>query len=378
MPTADRQIDSDIIDSDIIGPQQLADLLPELDTLSGIRVWQLGASYQGRPGYAVDVTLPLDTHQTHVARHKLTVQKPTILVVARHHANEVASTTTAIQMARAFATEPQEQTWLARVNVVFLPMANPDGAATHYALMAEHPRWKHHAARFNAAGKEFSWDIFNPTTPFGEARFRHKAWSRWLPDAIVDNHGVPSHEWCQPFAGYTTPPRFRVCYHVVQAMLYGIIAFADDAQHPQLAHAAWALRRAVTDAVAEVPWLFERNQYWLQRYQRYGHQWLPDISPLDVYNDMLFFYRGVSPAKLPAARRNFAMRYPTITLVDWVTEVPDETAQGDYLAECAEAHHVANMALIRLAAESATRPVRTISPGVDGQVQVRFGRTRQF
>ncbi|MEZ4680922.1 MAG: hypothetical protein R2932_42590 [Caldilineaceae bacterium] len=39
-------------------------------------------------------------------------------------------------------------------------------------------------------------------------------------DAIVDNHGVPSHRWCQPFAGYTTPPRFPVCYHVVQAMLW--------------------------------------------------------------------------------------------------------------------------------------------------------------
>jgi hypothetical protein len=34
-------------------------------------------------------------------------------------------------------------------------------------------------------------------------------------DAMVDNHGVPSHEWCQPFAGYNSPPRFQVSYHVM-------------------------------------------------------------------------------------------------------------------------------------------------------------------
>ncbi len=363
--------------SAIIGPQQLQSELTELAQLSGIHVWQVGRSYQGRPGYVVDVTLPLEAHQTHSARRKLAMQKPTLLFVARHHANEVSSTTTALQMARDAVTNPAQRQWLERVNLVFLPMENPDGAAIHYALMAEHPTWKHHAARFNAAGQEFSRDFFNPATPFGESRFRPEVWSRWLPDAIVDNHGVPSHEWCQPFAGYTTPPRFRVCYQVVQAMLYGIIAFTEDPEQPQLAQAAVALRSAVAQAVAATPWLHARNQYWLERYQRFGHGWLPAVSPLSVHEEMLFFYRGVKPSHLPNARRNFAMRYPQITLLDWVTEVPDETAQGEYLAECAAAHQVANQAMIELLARSAAPVVRSVEERAEGRVHIGLRRLRR-
>ena len=364
-------------DSAIIGPQQLETELAQLATLPGIHVWQVGHSYQGRPGYVIDVTLPLAAQQTHFARRKLALQKPTLLFVARHHANEVSSTTTALQMAHAAVTDPAQQQWLKQVNLVFLPMENPDGAALHYTLMAEHPRWKHHAARFNAAGQEFSRDHFDPNTPFGEARFRRETWLRWLPDAIVDNHGVPSHEWCQPFAGYTTPPRFRVCYHVVQAMLYGIIAFPDDPALPHLRQAAHALRGAVAQAVRATPWLHQRNQYWLAHYHRYGHDWLPDLSPVDLHDDMLFFYQGANPAHLSETRRNFAMRYPQITLLDWITEVPDETAQGDYLAECAEAHRVANQAMIELLAASAAPVTRTVEQHADGRIHLRLQRERR-
>lgn len=362
--------------SKIIGPQELQSELTKLAKLPGIQIWQVGRSYQGRPGYVIDVTLPVEPHQTHSARRKLALQKPTLLFVARHHANEVSSTTTALQMARDAVTDPEQRQWLKQVNLVFLPMENPDGAAIHYALMAEHPTWKHHAARFNAAGQEFSRDFFNPATPFGESRFRPEVWSRWLPDAIVDNHGVPSHEWCQPFAGYTTPPRFRVCYQVVQAMLYGIIAFTEDPEQPQFEQAAAALRSAVAQAVAATPWLHARNQYWLERYQRFGHRWLPEVSPLAVHEEMLFFYRGVTPARLPDARRNFAMCYPQITLLDWVTEVPDETAQGAYLAECAAAHQVANQAMIELLAKSAAPVVRSVEERAEGRVHIGLHRVR--
>ncbi len=107
-----------------------------------------------------------------------------------------------------------------------------------------------------------------------------------------------------------------------------IVVFTDDRQVPQLRQAADALRAAVAQAVADIPWLYERNQYWLRRYRAYGHRWLPDIFPLTEYEGMLFFYRGVPFEALASSRRNFAMRYPDITLVDWITEVPDETAQG--------------------------------------------------
>lgn len=262
--------------------------------------------------------------------------------------------------------------------MVFLPIANPDGAALHYRLMAEHPNWKHHAARYNAAGKEFSLDLFDPDSPFGEARFRQVIWERWFPDAMVDNHGVPSHEWCQPFAGYNSPPHFPVSYHVVQAMIYGVVHYADTPERPAHRTAAAAIRASVTAAVSGMPWLHARNQHWLNCYDTYGHRWLPEVSPTDVHGDMLFFFHGIDPAKQTAAWRSFALQYPTITLVDWITEVPDETAQGAYLKECAQAHRIANLAMFHLVAASAQPMTRQITRLADGRVSVVFTRERRI
>lgn len=362
--------------SRIVGLEQLDDRLTELHGLPGVRVWQLGVTYQGRPGWAVDVTLPQAQGQTHTARSKLTLQKPTCVVIARHHANEVSSTTAALDLAEDLASDPAFRSLLSRINVVFLPIANPDGAALHYRLMAEHPHWKHHAARYNAAGKEFSSDQFDPDTQFGEALFRHTIWERWLPDAIVDNHGVPSHEWCQPFAGYNSPPRFRVSYHVVQAMVYGIIHYADTLEIPTHRTAAMSLRSCVAAAVAGTPWLHERNQRWLASYEAYGHRWLPEVSPMNVQGGMLFFYQGIDPAQQPATWRSFALRYPTITLIDWITEVADETAQGAYLEKCAQAHRIANLAMFRLVASSAQKIARQITHLPNGRITIAYTRAR--
>lgn len=375
---ADAEAAATPFDSDVIGPVQLKAELEALAALPGVRVWQVGRSYQGRPVQAVDVTLPVHPGQTHVARLKQGVQKPTCLIVARHHANEVSSTTAALELARDLSSSGELHAWLNKVNLVFLPMENPDGAAVHYRLMAEHPSWKHHAARYNAAGKDFSMDFFAPATPFGEARVRPEVWARWLPDAIVDNHGVPSHEWCQPFAGYNTPPRFPVSYHVVQAMIYGIVMYPADPALAPLQTAAHALREAVTTAVAATPWLQARNQYWLSRYRAYGHQWLPEVSPVDEHNGMLFFYNTSRADAQSGWRRNYAMRFPTITLLDWITEVPDETAQGEYLKECAAAHRVANLAMIRLVADSAALMEQVGWQMPNGRTRIRLQRLRRI
>ena len=140
---------------------------------------------------------------------------------------------------------------------------------------------------------------------------------------------------------------------------------------------AAALREAVSAAVAQIPWLRERNAYWLNRYHTYGHRWAPEIFPLQTHNQMLFFYRGY-PAYHHNAQRTFAGRYPSITQFEWVTEVPDETAQGDYLAECATAQTTADMAMLRLLAESAQPMQRQIHVHEDGRTTIRFHRNRQI
>jgi hypothetical protein len=372
-PTQPAPGEGDGFVSQVIDMGNIERHLAEVGKLPGITPWRVGRSYQGRPGYALDVILPLEPHQSHHAPVKLTLQKPTYMIVARHHANEVSSTTAALDLAHDLATDPDLNRLLHRVNVTMLPIANPDGAAFHSQLMAEHPRWKHHAARFNGAGKEFGSDTFNPHTLFGEARFRGQIWAKWLPDGLVDNHGVPSHEWCQPFAGYNTPPRFSVSYHVVQAMLYGIITYIEGME-PQ-AQVAESVRQAVTDAVAEEGWLYERNQYWLSRYHAYGHRWVPEKSPMQVHKGMLFFFAGREPDN-PWASRTFSARYPGITLIDWVTEVPDETAQDDYLRSCAQAHRVANLAVLHRLAASAQPAQQQITATRGGGIHIHSSRER--
>ena len=58
--------------------------------------------------------------------------------------------------------------------------------------------------------------------------------------------------------------------------------------------------------------------------------------------------------------------------------LPDETAQGDYLRECAEAHRIANLAMIRLAAESAQPSQRTVQAQPDGRTHIAFARERRL
>jgi hypothetical protein len=93
---------------------------------------------------------------------------------------------------------------------------------------------------------------------------------------------------------------------------------------------------------------------------------------------MLFFYRGVDRGRDEVTWRSFSLRYPDITLLDWITEVPDETAQGDYLRECAEAHRIANLAMIRLAAEGAQPAQRTVQARPDGRTHIAFARERRL
>ena len=79
-----------------------------------------------------------------------------------------------------------------KLNLVIVPMENVDGAAIHYELQKEHPTWKFHVARFNSLGKEFYYEHFQQDTIHSEAMGLTRIYDRYVPDMIVDNHGVPS------------------------------------------------------------------------------------------------------------------------------------------------------------------------------------------
>ncbi|HUG15811.1 MAG TPA: M14 family metallopeptidase [Thermomicrobiales bacterium] len=343
-----------------------------LATFPEVTSWVEDHSYQGRPLVALSLAAP--TPGRLHSPMKAAIFKPTYLVVARHHANEISSTNAAFRLAWLCATDPEWRRYLDAVNVLILPYENPDGAALHARLAAEPgaTTWKHHPARYNALGYEFGEGTFDPDTRFGEARVRRAVWERWPADAIVDNHGVPSHEWVQPFAGFGSPPRFGVSYWIPQALLYGIARWVDAPEYPEHRAAALALRDAVSAIVRDTD-IGDWNRVYGASYRQWGQSRLPDRFPGEFHDDMLWHIDSAPP---DPQGRGFATRFPKTTVLSWVTEVNDETAEGEHLERVARAHLLANRATLDLLLAAAPPISRWRTEHGDGTVTLRVGRAR--
>ncbi|HEY8292206.1 MAG TPA: GNAT family N-acetyltransferase, partial [Thermomicrobiales bacterium] len=369
-PVPIEQRSTGVARDEVVTGDNLPGLLAYVYRLPGVTVRDVGRSYRGRTIAAIEVAKPDGAAVR--SRTKLAAIKPTHLIVARHHANEVASTTAALRFVELLATDPATMPLLDRCNVVVIPDENPDGTALHAMLMAEHPTWKHHAARYNAVGVEFSNHMGNPETIYGEARVRPRLLHEWRPDVVTDNHGVPSHEWWQPFAGGQNPPRFRISYWLCQALIYGICRYLPDAPHAAFAA---AMRETVTRAIAAEPDLAAANRLYAERYARWGHQYVPEMFPATYHGDMLWFFNplDITPDIPP---RDIALREPNMVSAAWVTEVIDETAQGAHLALVAKAHLTANIALTAMMAENAPPVAFSATPLPGGRVHHRLHRMR--
>jgi hypothetical protein len=346
-PIPVQQRSSGVAMDEVVTGANLPGLLAYVDQFPAVTVRDVERSYRGRTIAAIEVVKPDGAAVR--SRTKLAAMKPTHLFVARHHANEVASTTAAFRLIELLATDPAIAPLLDHCNIVVIPDENPDGTALHAMLMAEHPTWKHHAARYNAVGVEHSTRMYDPETPYGEARVRPLLWKQWRPDVISDNHGVPSHEWWQAFAGGQNPPRFGMSYWLCQALIYGICRYAPDGPHASFAA---VMRDTVSRAIAAESDLAAANRIYAERYERWGHRYVPEKFPVTYHGDMLWFFGAAEPTP-EAPHRNVAVQEAAMLSATWVTEVIDETAQGAHLALVAKAHLTANLALLRMTAEHA-------------------------
>jgi hypothetical protein len=323
----------------VIDDQRLKGLYGAMSQLGGVQVIPMEISYQGREISVVELTLPVDAEV--VSKMKLSLWKPTIFINARHHANEVSSTNAALKLIEDLAKE--SNALLRRCNVIVSPMANPDGVAAHYAMFQVNPHWKLHAARYNAAGFEFAKHRFREDTPYGESRIYEKVWRRWAPDIVIDDHGVPSHEWVQPFSGYNSPPRFPVSYWLPHALIYTIALALDDSMFPQHAGIREAILGILAGSMKEKEGIRNGNEYWLGRYQQWGNQWLPEPFPLEIENGLITYRRKGNP---DSQSKNLGERYAHLVSLDIITEVADETADGMYLSECVQAHYEMDLAVV--------------------------------
>ncbi|PUB10792.1 M14 family metallopeptidase [Paenisporosarcina sp. OV554] len=268
---------------------------------------------------------------------KLTLFKKTIVIEAGHHANEISSTPAALKLMN------MADGYLKKMNVVIIPNANPDGFQLLQKMIEEHPEWKHHAARYNAVGLEFAHVRYQQTV-FGEANVLPLIMKKWAPDIVLDDHGIPAHEWVQPFSGYNSPPRFPVSYFLPSAKIYGIGRISEKVNKQIHENNLETIVQSISSKIAGTS-IAEENEYWKQRFIKYGHQWLPNVFPIEEAPHIHFYRQQTVTPEYPTVS---ILRYPKWVAADIISEAADEVVYGKSLDGCIEAHVLFNIGILEV------------------------------
>ncbi|MGF7009599.1 hypothetical protein M2146_000110 [Lachnospiraceae bacterium PF1-22] len=330
----------DIKEEELIGYEAYLEIINQLKRVPGLLVYQTATSYMGRQVYAIEL---LPKAKGYVSQTKRITNHPSEIINCRHHANEVSSTNAAFILLRTLLSEPQYKDVAESLNLVIVPMENVDGSAIHYELQKDNPYWKLHVARFNAVGKEFYHEHFKVDTKHTEAMSLTRLYERFLPDVIVDNHGVPSHEWEQQFSGYTSPSYKG--FWLPRSLLYGYFWTVKNAEYASNEVVNKKIEDVVAEAIASDEEMRQWNKEWAHQFEIFAHQWMPKLFPANYYKEMInyWIYFEADPH-----HRYPSIRFPWITTVAYTSEVADETAQGEYLNLCARAHVKHDLAIINL------------------------------
>lgn len=322
--------DIDIMEHTLIGYDEYMEIIGQLKHVPGIDVYPVAESYSGRHIYAIEI---LPKNEGYISRTKRINNLPSEIINSRHHANEVSSTNAAFMLLKKLLTEDKYKNLSDKLNLVIVPMENVDGTAIHYQLQKDNPTWKLHVARFNAIGKEFYYEHFKTDTIHTEAMGLTRLWERYLPDVIVDNHGVPSHEWEQQFSGYTSPSYKG--FWLPRSLLYGYYWMITD----EIFKGNYTVNKKMEEVIAEKIAMDDEitkwNKEWMTRFEKYAHEWMPKQFPANYYKDMINYW---IPFGFDQNHRYPSIRFPWITTVAYTSEVADETAQDKYLNLCARAH----------------------------------------
>lgn len=338
---ADTKIDIrdiDISEKKLIGYDQCNAILHNLAHVKGIRVFETTRSYRGRKQYAVAFVPDRDGY---ISRVKRITNYPTELITARHHANEVSSTNSAFLLIRKILVEKKYEKLCEHMNLVIMPMENVDGSAIHYELQKDNPTWKFHVARFDALGKEFYYENFKKHTIHTESMGFRRVFFNWLPDIVIDNHGVPSHEWEQQFSGYTSPSYKG--FWLPRSLIYGYFFHVTGDEYKSNFELNRVMNDVIADSYLQDKEVTKVNLAWARLFEKYAHKWMPKLFPADYYKNMITYW---VPHEYDPTHRYPSIRYPWILSVDYVSEVADETAQGEYLHKCALAHLTHDLAII--------------------------------
>lgn len=322
--------DIDLCENRLISYEMYLGIMEQLREVEGVEVFKTAESYMGRSLFAVYLS---DSFDGYVSMTKKLTRCPSLLINARHHANEVSSTNASFILLKKLLTEKKYENLADKLTLVLVPLENTDGAAIHYELQKEHPTWKLHVARFNAVGKEFYHEHFKDDTVYSEAMGLTRLYEKFIPDILVDNHGVPSHEWEQQFSGYTSPSYKG--FWLPRSLLYGYFWYVTDDEYCENYPLNRKMEEVIADRIAQDGEMAALNREWSRQFEKYAHSWMPKLFPADYYKGMINYW---IPFTHDPAHRYPSIRFPWLTSVAYTSEAADETAQGEYLNLCARAH----------------------------------------
>lgn len=353
-----------------ISPEQSAHLLARLAQFPGVTVYWMGRSYLGENLWAADFLLPSPARLVSVA--KLDTLKATIIYSGRQHANEVSSTSHLLRLAELLVRDPATRAALRKVNVVIHPIDNPDGANLSIRLMAITPDFMLHPGYHGSLTADVQSGMWEPDPIYPESRTRRQLWEAWLPDAFLNPHGYPSHEWVQPFSGYTAWVIRRTGVETgyswwIPRGWFTSLGYLADPEHALSKDIAYELRERIVEAINRVPGAAELNAWQNALYQRYGVAWEPRRFQQPIYKGVRIYLALKGQPAAPGGG-GFLARYPDVTWDEGYTEAPDETAHGAYLqlvAAMGLAYDRVHLDYLATGQFKITRSERTYADGVE-------------
>ena len=307
-----------------LSPQEVVAVARRWARQPKVHLRPLKETRRGNPLVCLELGVSPGTSRARSARWK-----PSILVSARQHANEPTSTN-----ADFLWLEQSLDTALLRgFNVVFQPLENPDGARLYGALRQLANHHMHHAARYTSLGSDVGATPPLNGQLIAERQLHEDVKRRWSPLVHLNNHGYPAHEWTRPHSGY-------VPLHFEDWSLpfgYLSILIAEPVAKSLLAPSQ---KRIACQLAAAGLTRFTAAQ--VSRNLRYRSA--PDLP---------FTFEGIFPFLVrlrDPQDANPTLRTDT-TAFTLISEVPDETVDGDLWRGCILAHQTMNRAVLEVVAE---------------------------
>ncbi|MGH9417360.1 MAG: hypothetical protein ACRD01_12105, partial [Terriglobales bacterium] len=172
---------------------------------------------------------------------------------------------------------------------------------------------------------------------YPESRTRRQLLEQWLPDAFLNPHGYPSHEWVQPFSEYTAWVQSRDGANSgrtwwIPRGWFTSLGYARDTTTNTYSEAvAFALRDRIVDAERQVPGLLPLETRMNARYQRWGQRFQPDNMQQPVVNGIRIYMALKGSSGPGRGGMAGAGSSAAVTWDQGYTEAPDETAHGAYM-----------------------------------------------